>query len=298
MPTYYPINEEMAKRAKEMNSFFDYVPGSATADYKALVDNAAHLAKKQKERVDPMYHAKIDGLLDTYARKLADNLNDSYRIAASCPSVLIAGPANFPVRKKEKQNAASDRNMEEFRDVQGLLDKIRSVGMGGISSDDPNALEKLKAKLASLERLQETMKAANAYYRKHKTVDGCPDLTDQQIAAIKADMGNSWRANPVPFESYELTNNNANIRRIRERVEQLEKAQTEPAPDGWTFDGGEVVMNKAENRVQIIFDGKPDADIRTKLKGAGFRWAPSQNAWQRQLTENGIRAAKEITKGL
>ena len=298
MPTYYPINEEMAKRAKEMYSFFDYVPGSATADYKVHVDEAVQIAEKQKERVDPMYHEKIDGLLDAYARKLADNMNDRYRIEASCPSVLIAGPANFPVRKKEKQNAASARNMEEFRDIQGLLDKIRSVGMGGISSDDPNALEKLKAKLASLERLQSTMKAANAYYRKHKTVDGCPNLTDQQIAAIKAGMGNSWRANPVPFESYELTNNNANIRRIRERVEQLEKAQTEPAPDGWTFDGGEVVMNKAENRVQIIFDGKPDADIRTKLKSAGFRWAPSQNAWQRQLTENGIRAAKEITNGL
>ena len=170
--------------------------------------------------------------------------------------------------------------------------------MGGISSDDPNALEKLKAKLADRERMQTMMKAANAYYRKHKTLDGCPELTEQQIESIKVGMTGSWRENPLPFESYALTNNNANIRRLRERVEQLEKAQAEPAPDGWSFNGGEVVMNKAENRVQIIFDGKPDADIRTKLKGAGFRWAPSQNAWQRQLTENGIRAAKEITNGL
>lgn len=82
--------------------------------------------------------------------------------------------SNFPVRKKEKQNAAADKNMQEFTEIQGLLDKIRSTGMGGISADDPNAVSKLESKLAKLEALQETMKAVNAYYRKNKTLDGCP----------------------------------------------------------------------------------------------------------------------------
>ena len=40
MPKYYPINEEAAKRAKDMNSFSDYQPGSATAGYRAMVDEA------------------------------------------------------------------------------------------------------------------------------------------------------------------------------------------------------------------------------------------------------------------
>lgn len=55
-------------------------------------------------------------------------------------------------------------------------------------------------------------------------------------------------------------------------------------------------MNRDENRVQIIFDGKPDADIRSDLKRSGFRWAPSQGAWQRQLNQNGIYAAKQVTR--
>ena len=71
--------------------------------------------------------------------------------------------------------------MEEYREIQGLLDKIRSTGMGGISADDPNAVSKLESKLAKLEALQETMKAVNAYYRKHKTLDGCPHLSPEQI---------------------------------------------------------------------------------------------------------------------
>ena len=76
----------------------------------------------------------------------------------------------FPTRKKEKQNAARDSNYREWQDIQGLLDKIRSTGMGGISADDPQAVQKLEKKLESLEKSQETMKAVNAYYRKHKTL--------------------------------------------------------------------------------------------------------------------------------
>ena len=103
--TYYPINEDTAKRANDANSFRDYKPGSATAAYRAEVDKAAALAEKQKAKVDPMHHDKLDGLLDRYAHRLADYYNDYYRNEAACPSILITGGANFPVAKKEKQNA-------------------------------------------------------------------------------------------------------------------------------------------------------------------------------------------------
>lgn len=121
--TYYPINEAAAKRAKQAISFSDYKPGSATAEYRHYVDEAAELAARQKKRVDPSFHEKIDGLLDAYARKLAANMNKGYEITARVPSIMIAGGSNFPVRKKEKQNAAADKNMEEYREIQGLLGK-------------------------------------------------------------------------------------------------------------------------------------------------------------------------------
>ena len=83
-----------------------------------MVDKAVEIAQRQKKRVDPEFHEKIDQLLDTYARLLAQNMNKGYEITARVPSVMIAGPANFPVRKKEKQIAASDkiwRNGSTFR---------------------------------------------------------------------------------------------------------------------------------------------------------------------------------------
>lgn len=290
---YYPINEGAARRAKEMNSFSDYKEGSATAEYRAMVDKAAAIAEKQKSRVDPMYHEKIDHLLDTYARKLAENMNQGFAIDARVPSVMIAGPSNFPVGKKEKQNRARDSNMEEWRHIQGLLDKIRSTGMGGISADDPAAIEKLQKKLDGLERSQLIMKEVNAYYRKHGKLDGCALLSPDQIEKLKASMASSWRSDPRPFESYQLTNNNAEIRRVKARIEQLSK-QAQQEFSGWEFDGGRVEMNREDNRLQVFFDGKPDADTRAELKSSGFRWAPSVGAWQRQLTDNAIRAADRL----
>lgn len=292
--SYYTINEEAARTANDLNSHYTYREGSATASYRRQVDEATELAERQKKRVDPMYHEKIDRLLDLYCRKLAENLNDKYAIAARCPSMLVSGRANFPVQKKKKQNAAEERRLEEWKHIQGLLDKIRSVGTGGISSDDPQAVEKLEAKLAKLEKQQELMKAANAAIRMKDPTKGDAKLaelgyTPEEITQLREPDF----CGRIGYPAYLLQNNNANIRRIRGRIEELKK-RTENTPKGWEFDGGRVVVNTAENRLQIIFDGKPDADVRTELKGEGFRWAPSQGAWQRQLTDNAMRAARRL----
>ena len=279
MPKYYEISEAAAKRAKEMNSYSDYAPGSATAGYQQMVDEAYALAEKQKAQVDPMYHDKIDALVDRYARRLAENLNERNAIDARVPSILITGGSNFPVAKKAKQNAARDRNYGEYAEIEKLLDKIRSTGRGGISADDDLAVEKLTKKLEGMESQQAVMKVVNAYYRKHKTLEGCPELTAEQVEKVTASMYQDWRKDPVPFPSYLLTNNNANIRRVRQRIEELShKAEFV----GWTFPGGEAKVNEAENRLQLIFADKPDADTRQALKSEGFKWAPSQGAWQRQ----------------
>ena len=301
MPKYYEIDEAAARRAKEANSFYSYAEGSATAAYRREVDRAAEIAERQKSRVSPEYHDRIDGLLDAYARRLAANYNHRYSIDARVPSVMVAGPAKFPVKAKEKQNAARDSNMAEYQEIQGLLDKITSCGMGGVMSDDPAALDKLRAKLKKLEDLQAKMKAVNAYYRKHKTLEGCPDLTTGEIQAISAEMKNSWRSNPAPFEAYELTNNNATIKRTRERVAALE-AEAARAVAGGTEDYEGKGYTLRENtdicRIQFIFDGKPDDDVRSLLKSHGFKWSPREGAWQRLLNDNARSAAARIAQAI
>lgn len=262
---YYDINETRARQAKRMNSFYEYRTGSATEEYRAMVDKAAEIAEAQKTSVGAEYHDKIDALLDTYARKLADNTNKYYDIECRCPSILISGRSNFPVRKKEQQNTARDKNMREWQEIQKLVNKIKSTGTGGISADSPDAQERLREKLAELETVQQKMKDENSACRKY--------------------------GEPSRYAGFILTNNNANIKRIRERIAGLEKRPS----DGWKFDGGEVIINTEVNRLQILFDSKPEEGKRKELKSCGFKWAPSQGAWQRQYTDNAVRAAKSVT---
>ncbi len=139
------------------------------------------------------------------------------------------------------------------------------------------------------------MKACNAAIRKGKT-------DDERIAGIMRAGLNENMARKllepdcfggIGFQGFTLTNNNANIKRIKARIAELERMQDSPA-DGWTFDGGEVIANADANRLQIIFDSKPGEEMRTLLKKRGFKWSPRFGAWQRQLNNNAIYAAKDI----
>ena len=48
-----------------------------------------------------------------------------------------------------------------------------------IRSDDPQAVEKLQAKLDKLTKQHTRMKEINAYFKKHATALGCPGLSDK-----------------------------------------------------------------------------------------------------------------------
>ena len=73
---------------------------------------------------------------------MAENMNDSSRIGMMCPSVMISGAGNFPVKKKEKQNAAADRNYQKFQEIQGILRKMEGIlhGKDIIKSGDERFL--------------------------------------------------------------------------------------------------------------------------------------------------------------
>lgn len=78
-------------------------------------------------------------------------------------------------------------------------------GNTAISSDDPEAVEKLEAKLKALQDAQERDKALNAYYRKHKTVKGFPGISDAQAAKVDARLAELREAlrRPAPPFNYQ-----------------------------------------------------------------------------------------------
>lgn len=281
------ISESLARAAKEANSFSDYIEGSATAQYNAQCEKARRLAEERKTSVPTERHAELDRLVERYCERLAEWTNASNANEARCPSILIAGASNFPVGKKNKQNARRDTLRREYEKISALLDKIENYGVGGfpILAGDADAIGKLKAKIADAEQAQQTMKTHNAHYRKHKTMKGCEGISDALAEQLDAAILASFYK--VPHAGWELTNNLANIKRMQERVASLEREKNAVA-DEWNAAGLdlEIVENKEIMRLQVVFNGKPSATVRDIMKGAAFHWSPSQGAWQRQLTDN------------
>ena len=161
-----------------------------------------------------------------------------------------------------------------------------------IRCDDPNAIQKLTEKLNVCKERQAWMKEVNAYYRKHGTIRGMPRMTEQMADKLEAEMKVvTW--DPMPYPRFKLTNNNAEIHRLEKRIEQL-KNERDVDFTGWEFDGGEAVANTENRRLQLFFDEKPDESKRTMLKRYGFRWTPTEGAWQRLLNDNAIYACDRI----
>ena len=79
-----------------------YVDGSATSEYQSMVNRVYDTVEKIEEK-KPNLAEKAQRMAERYSRKLAEYFNAYYRNEASCPSILISGGGNFPVRKKEKK---------------------------------------------------------------------------------------------------------------------------------------------------------------------------------------------------
>jgi hypothetical protein len=162
-----------------------------------------------------------------------------------------------------------------------------------ISSDDPDAADKIRERIAELEAKQQRMIAANKLVRKEDRVGlAAMGFTPTVIdGLLSPDFAGRYG-----FPGYMLTNNNGNIRRLRERLVELERRTTaQPKPD-IVGDGWVIREDVEDNRILIIFDGKPSAERRARLKSNGFRWSPSRSAWVRQLNNRARFWAEEAVK--
>lgn len=163
-----------------------------------------------------------------------------------------------------------------------------------ISSDNPDAINELEKKLAGLIEQQETWKKVNKILKAKKKSE-VHKLADLGAAGLErySHYLNPDSLHGIGIPSYRLTNNNGNMGRIKQRIEQLKRiaAMTEKEI---TVNNVRIFSSPDTNRVQMFFPDKPSEEIRTELKRSGFRWAPSEGAWQKFLSSYAEQQANAI----
>jgi Domain of unknown function (DUF3560) len=286
----------------QLNLFDDSVntPAPTELEEKAqeILDNRRDRFESRKER--RLDNAHRQGLKN---RKLSKSFYDRSTTMARCipmgQPILVGHHSEKRDRRFRrrlwdvmgKSVAASDK-AEYYEQKAEAIETNQSI-----FSDDPDAIEKLKEKIAAAVDRQNFMKAGNKIVKSKKLT------IEQKIEQLKAAGHSTMILQPdfcgrVGYADYELTNNNANIRRMKQRLEQLEKALVNAVEVGDTeeeYPDLDLIVRHARtiNRIQLIFSKKPSLEIRNLLKSHGFRWAPSEGAWQRHLNGSGCRQTIE-----
>ncbi len=283
---FYGTSFEPEKRGASYRN--DYAATMA-ADFETMRQNA------EKGGTIDQLDAEFSRYRSGYASRYRAFLSSHSR----CISSMITGPSNFPTRRSEKCNNVADRRMKDiidFREI-GMKAALRNLrpDLRPIMSGDADAVERLNEELAKLEESQARMKAVNSAYSKYLKDPEIIEVLD--LSDAERDMIRNYKPRyawePRPFAPYELSNNSANIRRVKARVEQLFRAKATAAT---VIEAGYIKIedSPAENRVRLFFPDEPTADVRTNLKKNGFRWSPSVGAWQAYRNPNSMRVAQSF----
>lgn len=224
---------------------------------------------------------EIEDALEYLAQAHINFKHEWQRARKIAPPWSVTGRSNYRGRAdkahKVEGNAleALDKAKEKLR-----LAIHRYSPNAAISSDDDEAVEKLQEKIAEAEKVHAAMVQCNKIIRSKLT-------QGEKIEALQKIAGEQKTRKlltpnymgKIGFEGWELSNNLANIKRMKERLAELSKRKSDTTKQ-IVFDGGEIVDNVEENRVQILFTAIPSEEMRNKLKANGFRWSPTNKAWQ------------------
>lgn len=251
--------------------------------------------EKRAESIVKDYSEELDSDLQTigndsqYKERYINHLTTWLSAKSRCASSMITGPANFNVAKHEKANRSEHNKYQEFREWrERALKAIEKAKQP--EKTFSTELEAAKTKLKSLEDNRFLEKEAN---KKIKEALKNMYNIDEYLLGLGVKPHMLEHTMRWGFGS---CNTNANIRNAKQRVAELEAKEAKQVSGNKeiSFDGGKVIFNYEIDRIQIKHDVKPEPEVITKLKQNAFKWSPSQQVWQRQLTQNAIYSTQYL----
>jgi len=249
------------------------------------------------------YTAKQDARrerLERSASRAAQAAEAAYRRATAATAGIEFGQPILVGHHSEgkhraalrRSDTAMRRSVELTRQAAALATAAERVGTGGISSDDPEAVAKLADKRTALEIERDHMKAANAYYAKHKTLQGWDG--PEALARHGRSTLQVQAFYDKPFPPYALTNIGARIRAAAKRVVVIEINAAEAATSETI---GTAIIDAEpgeENRVTVRWPNRLSRDEYKAVRTMGFVWSPTRNGFTRKYSTAAIWAAQHL----
>ena len=192
-----------------------------------------------------------------------------------------------------RSQSAMDRSVRESEKASYYQQKAEAAeNNDNIYIGDDDAIDRLKEKIERLTRQQEQMKTDNKIVRS-KSMPVEEKVKKLVENGHKEDYARKMIAEKIEWPSYALTNNNAKISAAKK---QLEKAESLAGMEDAEYSIGDINVAEvfSENRIRLYFPGKPEDEMRNKLKHNGFRWAPSMGCWQAYINRWTLRFVKEL----
>lgn len=239
--------------------------------------------------------ARLDAAADKAAAESAAAYSGARQLASMIPfgqPILVGHHSERRARRDhERIHAGMRKSIDRDRDAKALRQRANAAESNtAISSDDPDAIERLQGKLADLESERERMRETG---RAAKRGDPAAQL---QIAR----EARHWPGGVDPAKGWPRGYSScisANIRATKQRIEHLQ-AQAQRIARSESFGRWSCAEDPDTNRTRMeTADGsRATPDERRALKSRGFRWAPSVGAWQRQISNGAWYAATEIAR--
>ena len=272
-----------------------YNLSSFSPDERGESDIASH-EKELHEDLQSMPEEQRERYTENYKRYFSAIIAANSR----CASAMITGPARFNTARNEKACNSLNKSVAAFREWrERALDSIRKAAEAAKPEEQrvEEEWQKVKATIddtaaticgidsGTVRGYSRALFVSNLAGRLSTYVNhGNVEIIDHAIARIREWNGKAKK--PVVTERHSIFKFPELTRKVREK-------QQERANRG-NRESGKVVYNFEEDRLQILFDKIPDTEMRTTLKRNAFKWSPRNQAWQRQLTVNAVRAAEVV----
>ena len=189
----------------------------------------------------------------------------------------------------------ADKKKEEGAERYERGAKVFDFEQGGIPLGQPNINGRLDS---TLKRAYRDMDKGYEKYKEGEALESRAKGAEQALNNMRSD---DPAIIPKLQEAIRNTDNSAERQRLRERLDTAIRTLERNKSGGGLNKSTslyDVEENVTDGRIRFKFDGKPRQEIIDIMKSRGFRWSPSNKAWQRQNTPNGVWSAKKVMEEL